>query len=99
VAHAIAEGLRRRGIDVTASGDVSLLEAPDEDHVAFALQDGRVVVTHDTDFLRLHALGTEHAGIVFVARGGRSIGDVVRHLTLMHDCLDDEDMRGRIEYM
>jgi hypothetical protein len=36
VASAIAEGLRRRGIDVTTTADAGLLDAPDEDHLAFA---------------------------------------------------------------
>jgi hypothetical protein len=36
VAHAIAAGLRRRGIDVTTTTDAALLSAPDEDHIAFA---------------------------------------------------------------
>jgi predicted nuclease of predicted toxin-antitoxin system len=99
VAHAVAEGLRRRGIDVTTSNDAGLLEAPDEEHVAFALREGRVIVTHDADFLRLHAQRFAHHGVVFVARGGRSIGDVVRHLTLMHDCLAETDMHGRVEFI
>jgi len=41
VAYAIAAGLRRRGIDVTTASDAGLLETPDEQHLAFALQEGR----------------------------------------------------------
>jgi predicted nuclease of predicted toxin-antitoxin system len=52
VAHAIAAGLRRRGIDVTTTVDAGLLSAPDEEHLAFAKRDARVIVTQDSDFLR-----------------------------------------------
>ena len=41
--HAIAAGLRRRGVDVTTATDAGLLRAPDEQHLAFGLAEGRVV--------------------------------------------------------
>ena len=47
---AIADGLRRRGIDVTTTAEAGLRGAGDEAHVAFALSEGRVVVTNDADF-------------------------------------------------
>jgi predicted nuclease of predicted toxin-antitoxin system len=62
---AIAEGLRRHGIDVTTTPDAGLLHAPDEDHIAFGIAHRRVVFTQDQDFLRLHAAGRPHAGIAF----------------------------------
>ena len=40
VAHAIAQGLRLRGIEVTTTAEADLLSAPDEDHLAFALANG-----------------------------------------------------------
>jgi predicted nuclease of predicted toxin-antitoxin system len=98
VAHAVAEGLRRRGIDVTTSADAELLDAPDIEHLAFALREKRVIVTLDRDFIALHAAGAQHEGIVYASQGSRSIGDLVRFLTLMHDCLDADAMRGRVEY-
>jgi predicted nuclease of predicted toxin-antitoxin system len=99
VAHAVATGLRRRGIDVTTTADVALLDAPDERHVAFALRENRVIFTLDRDFLRIAARGDEHAGIIYAAQGSQTIGEVVRFLTLMHDCLGEHDMHGRIEYL
>jgi predicted nuclease of predicted toxin-antitoxin system len=52
---AVAEGLRRRGIEVTTTPDVGLMSATDEQQIAFALTEGRVIFTQDRDFLRLHA--------------------------------------------
>jgi Domain of unknown function (DUF5615) len=38
VSPGIAEGLRRRGIDVTTTANAGLTGADDVDHIAFALQ-------------------------------------------------------------
>ena len=37
---AVADGLRRLGIDVTTTSDAGLLGADDTDHIAFALAEG-----------------------------------------------------------
>jgi len=52
---AVAEGLRRRGYDVTAAADSDLIGASDQDHLDFARRNQRVLVTRDVDFLRLNA--------------------------------------------
>lgn len=39
---AIADGLRRRGIDVTTTPEVGLLNAGDDAQIAFAQSQGRV---------------------------------------------------------
>ena len=52
---AIAEGLRRRGIDITTTPDAGLLTASDEEQTAYALAEGRVIFTLDKDFLRMNA--------------------------------------------
>ncbi len=62
---AIAEGLRRRGIDVTTTPEVGLLGAIDEDQLAYCLAEGRVIFSYDDDLLRLAASGVEHAGIAY----------------------------------
>ncbi len=59
---AVAQGLRRRGIDVTTPADAGLLGAEDPDHIAFAVANGRVIFSNDPDFLRLHDQGVEKNG-------------------------------------
>ena len=56
----IADGLRRRNIEVTTSQEAGLLEAEDEQQAAYGLAQDRVVFTHDADFLRLQAAGVPH---------------------------------------
>ena len=65
---AVAQGLRRRGIDVTTTADAGLLGAGDPDHIAFAVANGRVIFSNDPDFLRLHDEGVEHPGIAYCTR-------------------------------
>jgi predicted nuclease of predicted toxin-antitoxin system len=96
---AIAHGLRLRGVDVTTTVDASLLGAPDESHLDFARREGRVVFTNDADFLRRASAGIEHHGVAYCARNSRSIGQIVRHLCLMHDCLEADEMHGKVEYL
>jgi predicted nuclease of predicted toxin-antitoxin system len=96
---AIAEGLRRRGIDVTTTPEVGLRGARDEDHIAFALPETRVIVTKDPDFLQLLRAGVPHAGIAFTQHGLRSIGELLRGLILLGDCLESGDMINRVEFV
>jgi hypothetical protein len=42
---AIAEGLRRRGVDVITTPEAELLSASDEEQLAYALPRGRLVFT------------------------------------------------------
>jgi hypothetical protein len=88
-----------RGIDVTTTGDVNLLGATDEQHIEFASGARRVIYTQDSDFVRLHHEGLPHAGIVYNPDGRRSIGEVVRFLCLIHDCLEQDEMVGKVEFL
>lgn len=99
VATAIAEGLRRRGIDVTTTAESGLSGADDVDHVAFAHPAGRVIYTCDSDFLRIHDEGIEHSGIAYCHQQSRTIGEVIRGLELIWEILEPEGMRNRIEYI
>jgi len=95
----IAEALHQRGIDVTTSQSAGLISAPDHAHVAYCMEQHRVIFTNDADFLRIDSIDEEHFGIVYSAPQARSTGQIVRHLCLMHDCLEDGEMRGKVEYL
>ncbi len=99
VHHGIARALAERGIDVTTTTDTGLLGADDGDQLAFAHASGRVIITNDADFLRLAQQGIAHHGVVYYAPGTRTVGEVVRYLCLMHDCLEPDEMVGRVEYL
>ena len=88
--HAIAAGLRRRGIDVTTTPEVGLLGAIDQDQLAYCLAECRVMFSYDDDLLRLAASGVEHAGIAYCQQLKRSIGEIVRGLVLYGNGLNHQ---------
>jgi predicted nuclease of predicted toxin-antitoxin system len=94
----LAEALRRRGIDVTTAADAVLVGATDAEHLEFARGQGRIVVTHDADFLRLHAKGAEHAGIAFCHAGKYSLRQRVRVLSRRALTTMAEAMINRVDY-
>ena len=96
---AIAYGLRRRGIDVTMPVDVQLIGASDEEHLAFALREQRVLLTHDDDFLAIAASGVPHAGILYCRPQSRSIGQNIAAMLLISDCLSADEMAGHVEFL
>ena len=98
VSKAVVMGLRRRGVDVLTVPEAGTLGAADAEQLRRARDEGRVVFTHDDDFLRLAAASTSHAGVVY-ANQVRPIGEIIRGLTLIHDVLEAEEMAGRVEFL
>jgi predicted nuclease of predicted toxin-antitoxin system len=98
VAKAVIQGLRQRGVDVLTAPEAGMLGATDEDHLRRARADGRVVFTQDDDFLRLHAAGAEHAGIVYT-HVEMPVGEIIRGLMLIHELLDPEAMERHVEFL
>jgi predicted nuclease of predicted toxin-antitoxin system len=96
---ALAVGLRRRGIDVTTTPEAGLLEATDEEQTAYALGEGRVIFTQDEGFLAIQASGPPHAGIAFCKKDTRSIGDMIRGLTLIWEVYEPDEIAGKVEYL
>jgi hypothetical protein len=98
VARAVVNGLRQRGVDVLTVAGADLLGAADDEHLARAAAEGRVLFSQDDDFLRLHASGAEHAGIVYAPQG-TSVGDIIRGLMLVCTVLEPDEMRGHLEFL
>ncbi|HEX7184845.1 MAG TPA: DUF5615 family PIN-like protein [Thermoanaerobaculia bacterium] len=94
-----AEGLRRRGIDATTSPETGLLHAKDESQLAHATREGRVLVTQDADFLRIHGQGVRHRGIAYYEPGVLTIGQLVKALVLVHAVLTPEEMENQVEFL
>ena len=95
---AVADGLRRRGLDVTTTVEAGLRRASDADHIAFANREGPVIVTQDDDFLALAATGVEHAGPIYADWQSRSIGQLIEFALLVAACVTEADMRNHVEF-
>ena len=96
--YAIIAGLRR-GIEISSTPEAGLMEVTDEEQLVFANRQGRMIVTQDTDFLRLHAEGREHCGIAFYHQSGRSVGQVLAALTEIHEYLTPLEVRGQVFFL
>jgi len=99
VSHAVAIGLRQRGVEVTTATDAGLVGASDPKHLEYARSENRVAVSHDSDFLRLHAKGVSHAGIAYCHQRNRSIGQIVNSLTLLWRIKDAEDLKDVVTFL
>jgi predicted nuclease of predicted toxin-antitoxin system len=98
VAASIANGLRRRGVDVLTVPQTRTMGDDDPDQLALAHKLGRVFFTHDSDHLNLAAAGQLHSGIVFASRQ-MAAGQCIRTLILVHQVLTAEDLVGKIEFI
>ena len=95
---AVADGLRRRGIEVLTVQQARKTGLADREQLAFALDIKRVMVTMDSDFLVIASEGVSHAGVAY-ASPGKSIGELIRAIVLIHDVLTSADMKNHVEYL
>jgi hypothetical protein len=87
--------LRRLGHDVLTPLDRGQAnrKAPDEAHLKFAAEAGRIVLTHNrSDFIRLHRRDRRHAGII-VCKSKMEVG---REAELIDRALARHDLAGRL---
>ena len=90
----IAKQLARHGIDVIRGP----LGVGDMSHLKRANALGRVLCTRDRDFLRLHAEGEEHSGVIKGLKH-HAIGDWVNYLRFIHSICAPDDMRNNVEHL
>ncbi|WP_404789437.1 DUF5615 family PIN-like protein [Altericista sp. CCNU0014] len=99
VSNAIAAALRRMEIEVSTTPETKLLGQSDEAQLEFAQAEGRVIVTHDDDFLKIASVQTNHPGIAYCRKDAKSVGDIVKQLALIYEVLTPEEMRGQVEFL
>jgi predicted nuclease of predicted toxin-antitoxin system len=96
---AVAAGLRGRGVEVTTAREQGLLGAADQSQLEFSVAAGRLLVTHDCDFLRMAAAGAAHHGIAYSPPQALSIGEIVRRLMQLWRDNQADDFVNRVEYL
>ena len=96
---ALDAALRRRDIDVTTVQRLELRGHPDTVILRTAASLGRVVVTFDDDYLKLHHAGQEHAGIAFWTGSPNAIGSILRALVAANERRTPEQMHNWVEYL
>jgi hypothetical protein len=94
--------LRSSGFDAISTPEAGRLGSIDEDQLAWAAGEARVLVTFNVaDFARLHhdwmTRGRSHAGLVVSQQ--RPLGDLIRRLLRLGRTLSADDMCNRLEYL
>ena len=99
IPYPVIEGLRRRGIDVTTVQQLDMRGALDQVILQTALEQGRVVYTNDVDFLRHHAMGIGHSGIIYHHALDYSLGEAIRRVSIACEILSTEEMMDRVVFL
>jgi uncharacterized protein DUF5615 len=101
----ILAGLRRRrpGVDVVRAQDVGLTGAEDPVLLAWAAEDGRVLLTHDAATIPEHAYdrvlaGTAMPGVIEVPFQ-MPIGEAIDELLLVVDASQPDDWENQVIYL
>lgn len=100
IARATAEQLRSKNVDVVRCEEVGMASVSDEEHLQYATDEGRIMVSQDTDFPVIHAQwmkdGKRHAGIFKMpdVQGQAQITLIVTNLVFYNEAEED----GAIDY-
>ena len=97
----VAEGLRRRGWDVTTVMEAETLGLSDRDHLKFATERNWLLLTFDDDFPKLAATDfadVDHAGILYVSQHGCDVGELVRRIDATLQRIESTDVSGEVVY-
>jgi len=103
-AHALLNALRQRGLDVSSSRELALLQSSDEEQLTWAFEQRRAIYTYNaSDFCRLHSEfirhGRHHAGIIIGDQQVLSIGEVTRSLLRISEVRAAADMGDNLEFL
>lgn len=89
-------------MDMVTAQERNQRQTDDEILLAAATAEGRLLLTNDTDFLRIHsnwmASGQTHSGIVFWPQD-RPIGEVIRQVHQYALTIRHEDAVNRVKFV
>jgi predicted nuclease of predicted toxin-antitoxin system len=78
---------------------MNLRTASDEEQLAFVRAEGRVLVTHETDFSRIASQTHDHPGIAYAHKDTAEIGEMIRAIILIYEVLEPQEMIGQVEFL
>jgi len=99
---AIVAGLRRNGMDIVTAQERGQRETDDVILLETAASEGRLLLSNDTDFLRIHSewlgIGRSHAGIVYWPQR-MPIGEAIRRLLAYSLGSSPDEVVGTVRYL
>ncbi len=100
----LIQALRSHGIDVVVAWQFGMRQREDEEQLAFAVSQGRVLFGCNVrDYFRIHsnwlAQGRSHCGIVLPKQQAYSIGDELKRVLRLIEMKSAEEMLNQIEFL
>lgn len=83
----LAQGLWRRGMNVTPTPPDRPKRTSDAEQLDWCLKNGRVIVSQDTDMLRMSSGGVSHAGVAYFRPRSRTVGELNARLVALSSLL------------
>jgi hypothetical protein len=103
ISDALAAALRLRGCDVVQVKERDLQGTPDEDLLALAFAERRVVLTNDTDFVsiaaRLQQQGAAFAPVLFWPQQRRTLSELLATIVSLIDGADYDVICSQVYYL
>lgn len=100
---AIAEGLRREGVEAWSTRDAKTFGWSDEQQLEYAATEHAVLFTHNTDFIAIGQCwereGKEQWSIIYTHLKRWRIGVCIRRLKEVAEIVDADAMRNCVEYL
>lgn len=98
----VAELLKARGFDAVTARDAGQLHATDAQQLAYAVSQGRTIVTHNrVDFEKLVQAyfdsGQMHYGVVFAVQ--RPPQEIAKRLLVILNRVTAEEMHNQVRYI
>lgn len=103
--HRILRGLRARvpSVDIVTVQGVGLGGRHDRDVLAWAVEQRRVLLTHDVTTMTAHAYDRIASGRpmpgVFAVHQTAAIGPTIDDLVLLVEASDDDEWEGQVRYL
>ncbi len=102
ISRALIRSLRARGVDILTAREANRLGFSDQEQLAFAASQGRVILTFNTrDYAKLHTKyilqQRNHAGIIVSDQ--IQVGLLVRRLLKLIDAKSSDEMQDWLEFL
>ena len=103
VSAAVTDGLRRRDVDVLTAYEDDSHRLDDHDLLQRSVVLGRVLFTHDDDFLaeakQWQAEGRAFPGVIYVHQTQITLGEQVRDLERVAKTWDPQRLEGQVLFL
>lgn len=102
--HSLVHALRSRGVDVHTALEAGLIGTPDEEHLKYATNQGRVLYSFNVgDFFALHSIwiaqSQHHTGVVLAQQQQYSVREQLRRLLRLISATSAKQMKNHVEFL